>query len=117
MATIREVAQKAGVSIGTVSRALNHKPGVSNKTRQHIFTVAQELGYALFVHSPSPPPRITHLGLLSRPMGSGPLTANPFYGDVFHAVEKICHEFHISLSFCTLNIVRGRSSLFAGVGR
>ena len=108
MATIREVAQKAGVSIGTVSRALNYKPGVSEETRQHVFTAAQELGYVSAKRLSLSAPKITHLGLLSRPMGNGPLTANPFYGDVFHSVEQVCHESYINLSFSSLNIVNGR---------
>ena len=45
MVTIRDVAHKAGVSIGTVSRVLNNKSGVSDKTRQHVLAVAQEMGY------------------------------------------------------------------------
>ena len=115
--TIRKVAQKAGVSIGTVSRALNHKPGVSDKTRQHVFTVAQELGYTSPTRLPLPTSRVTHLGLLSRPMGNGPLTANPFYGDVFYGIEQACHEFRINLSFSTLNVVDGqRRSMPALIG-
>jgi len=34
--------------------------------------------------------------------------ANPFYGDVFYAIEQTCHELQISLSFSTLDIVNGR---------
>jgi LacI family transcriptional regulator len=41
-------------------------------------------------------------------MGGGPLTANPFYGDVFHAIEQVCHQSHINLSFSTLYTVNGR---------
>jgi DNA-binding LacI/PurR family transcriptional regulator len=107
LVTIREVAHKAGVSIGTVSRVVNNKPGVSGKTRQHVLAVAQELGYVSPKRLPLSTSTITHLGLLTRPMGE-PLTANPFYADVFHAVEQTCHEFQISLSFSTLDIVNGR---------
>lgn len=44
-ATIREVAQKAGVSVGTASRAMNAAPGVTDATRLAVKTAASELGY------------------------------------------------------------------------
>ncbi|WP_422526726.1 LacI family DNA-binding transcriptional regulator [Serratia fonticola] len=44
-ATIHEAAKKAGVSIASVSRALNNKPGISDDTRQKILSVCKELGY------------------------------------------------------------------------
>lgn len=44
--TIRDVAAASGVAIGTVSRALNGYPDVSDATRERIKQVADELGYA-----------------------------------------------------------------------
>ena len=43
--TILDVAAKAGVSYGTVSRVLNENPNVNEKTRQRVLEVVQELGY------------------------------------------------------------------------
>lgn len=45
--TIRDVAQEAGVSVTTVSQALNSPEGsrVSRKTREHVKDVAARLGY------------------------------------------------------------------------
>ncbi|HLZ55887.1 MAG TPA: LacI family DNA-binding transcriptional regulator [Ktedonosporobacter sp.] len=45
MRTIHDVAKAAGVSITTVSRALNGYSDVSEKTRQRVKRVAGELGY------------------------------------------------------------------------
>ena len=42
--TIRDVADKAGVSISTVHQALNGKKGVGEETRKRIQAVADELG-------------------------------------------------------------------------
>lgn len=42
---IRELAQACGVSIGTVSRALNDHPDVSDATRRHVRETARRLGY------------------------------------------------------------------------
>ncbi|MEM8556870.1 MAG: LacI family DNA-binding transcriptional regulator [Bacteroidota bacterium] len=43
--TIYDIADRAGVSIATVSRVLNRHPRVSEKTRARVFSVAEELGY------------------------------------------------------------------------
>ncbi len=43
--TIKEVAKKAGVGIGTVSRAFNQSPLVSQDTQQKVLNAARELGY------------------------------------------------------------------------
>lgn len=43
--TIKDVAAKAGVSLGTVHLALNDKAGVSDKTRERIRAIAKELDY------------------------------------------------------------------------
>lgn len=43
--SITEVAQRAGVSAGAVSRALKGEGGVSERTRERITKVASELGY------------------------------------------------------------------------
>jgi LacI family transcriptional regulator len=43
--TIYDLAEKAGVSIATVSRALNGKSGLSETTRDRVFAAVQELGY------------------------------------------------------------------------
>ena len=44
--TIHDVAKKAGVSMKTVSRVLNHEPNVADKTREKVMAVAQELHYS-----------------------------------------------------------------------
>jgi len=56
-ATIRDVAKKAGVGLGTVSRVLNQSPQVSSSTRQRVLDVIEELDY-----SPNPIARRLSLG-------------------------------------------------------
>ncbi|MET0560878.1 MAG: LacI family DNA-binding transcriptional regulator [Gaiellaceae bacterium] len=43
--TIRDIAERAGVSKGAVSYALNGRPGVSDDTRGRILSIADELGW------------------------------------------------------------------------
>jgi len=44
-ATIHEIAEAAGVSIASVSRALNGKPGISDKLRAHILEISERIQY------------------------------------------------------------------------
>ncbi|HBP40386.1 MAG: LacI family DNA-binding transcriptional regulator [Vreelandella alkaliphila] len=44
-ATIREIARRADVSIASVSRALNGKPGLSDALREKILTISREVAY------------------------------------------------------------------------
>ncbi|HEY5871636.1 MAG TPA: LacI family DNA-binding transcriptional regulator, partial [Gaiellaceae bacterium] len=43
--TIKDIAERAGVSKGAVSYALNGRPGVSDDTRDRIVAIANELGW------------------------------------------------------------------------
>ena len=45
MTTIRDVAKAAGVSVSTVSRALNGYQDVNEKTRRRIQETSRQLGY------------------------------------------------------------------------
>lgn len=45
MASIKEVAARAGVAISTVSKVLNHYPNISEATRQKVNEAIEELGF------------------------------------------------------------------------
>ena len=45
MPTIADVAQRAGVGVGTVSRVLNDSPLVSDRTRDRVLAVIDEMNY------------------------------------------------------------------------
>jgi LacI family transcriptional regulator len=55
--TIRDVAQRAGVSVATASRALNGKQVVNARTRERVLAVMEELAF-----TPSPAARRLSLG-------------------------------------------------------
>ena len=44
--TIRQIAERAGVSVGAASYALNDRPGVSETTRTRVISIARDLGWA-----------------------------------------------------------------------
>lgn len=45
MASVRDIAAKAGVSVATVSRALNDLPNVNGQTRERVLAAARQMGY------------------------------------------------------------------------
>ncbi|WP_103661267.1 LacI family DNA-binding transcriptional regulator [Lactobacillus sp. HT06-2] len=45
MATMKDVAKRAGVSLGTVSRVINHAPGIKENTLQKVEKAIKELNY------------------------------------------------------------------------
>ena len=45
MASIKDIAKLCGVSVATVSKALNDKADISEDTKQHIKQVAKQMGY------------------------------------------------------------------------
>ena len=43
--TIDDIASELGISVSTVSRALNNHPRISDATKQKVLKKAKELGY------------------------------------------------------------------------
>lgn len=84
MATIREVAEKAGASVSTVSRVLNNEGYASPATRQKVERAAAELGYRPNVHAR----RLR--GVESRTIALlSPHVAHPFSSEVSAAIDEI----------------------------
>ena len=105
--TIRELAQAAGVSIGTVSRALKGQPGLSEQTRVQVLELAQQLGYDVGKLRTGKPRRM--LFLYSRHVGS--LASNPFYSYVLHGAETACREAGVPLSLMSVQAGEDVASL------
>ena len=45
MATIKDIAEQAGVSRGTVDRVLHNRPGVNKEVSLKVKTIAKDMGY------------------------------------------------------------------------
>jgi len=45
IATLKDIANEAGISVTAVSKVLNHKGGTSRKTEQRVLDIAKRLGY------------------------------------------------------------------------
>lgn len=92
--TIKDVAREAGVSIATVSNALNNAEVVQPKTREHVLAVAQRLNYV---------PNLNGKRLRtaqSRTIGLFVLSmTGDYYGNMADVMHYICqkhgYELHI----------------------
>jgi DNA-binding LacI/PurR family transcriptional regulator len=87
MATIKEVAQKAGVSVGTVSNVIGNTIRVGPKLRQRVLTAIHELGYYPSHVARSLKLRRTNtLGLLVSDI------TNPFFSQLVRGAEDAALE-------------------------
>ncbi|HLL37097.1 MAG TPA: LacI family DNA-binding transcriptional regulator [Streptomyces sp.] len=95
--TIKDVAARAGVSKGAVSLAFNHKPGLSEATRERIFRAARELGWEPNLTARSlAGARVDVVGLaICRPARM--LGLEPFYMEFVSGVESVLTEHSCSL--------------------
>ena len=81
--TIRDVAARAGVSLGTASRVLSGNPATSPDARARVTEAATALGYRPNAQARSLRLTRTHvLGLLVSDI------RNPFFADIAHAAEQ-----------------------------
>ena len=46
--TIKDVAKEAGVSVATVSRALNGLGGIGKETRDHVLEICERMAYVQY---------------------------------------------------------------------
>ena len=100
-ATIKDIAKALGVNVGTVSRALNDKPGVSPELRKRIIRKAAELDYRPNGHARGLVTQRTEtIGLLSG-VETSAFLSNPFYAGVFAGIEAETREHNYALMFAS----------------
>ena len=96
--TLNDVAERAGVSVSTVSRVLNRKAAkyrISADTQAVILQAAEELGYKANHLARGLRLKKTHtIGLIA------PDISNPFFAYVIKQVQHIAHGLGYSLIVC-----------------
>jgi LacI family transcriptional regulator len=85
--TIRDVARRAGVAIGTVSHHLNRSAPVSDETARRIQRAIDGLGFRIHLGARGLRAQRTHsVGLVL------PNISNPFYAEIARAIEHALWE-------------------------
>lgn len=74
--TIKEVASKCGVGVGTVSRVLNNSPQISETTRKKVLSVIKELNYVPNVNGRRLSQKCSHVIAVVVPVISHPYFAS-----------------------------------------
>jgi LacI family transcriptional regulator len=91
-ATIKDIAEKAQVSIATVSRALNGDVKVKEKTKEHVLNIAQNLNYKLNVSARNLVTKSSKtIGLVL------PEIQGDFFTEIIKGVDEVAHSggYHI----------------------
>jgi LacI family sucrose operon transcriptional repressor len=95
MATIKDVAKKADVSVATVSRVINGRGYLSGAIKQKVAEAMRELNYhpnelARSLHSQ----RSNLIGLIV------PSVKNPYFGELTHYIEGYAYEQGYKILIC-----------------
>ncbi|MGM9891813.1 LacI family DNA-binding transcriptional regulator [Limosilactobacillus sp.] len=97
MATIKDIAETAGVSVSTASRALNNNPRISLKTRQRVRAIADQLGYQPNYNAQNLTRGESNMVGLVFPVTSDTAPANPFHIDLMRGISVALKPRHYEM--------------------
>lgn len=92
--TIKDIAQKLGISVSSVSRALHNHPSISLKTRNKVRSMAKQLGYI-----PSSPAISFQRGKTGTIGVIVPKLSEPFFATALSAIENIATQRNYKILF------------------
>lgn len=96
MATIKDVARIAGVSVASVSRVLNNGPKVSQKTIENVLKAMKDLNYTPNANARAlVTQRSTTIGVVI------PDLIDPFFASLANGVEKVARKNNMQLLLST----------------
>jgi DNA-binding LacI/PurR family transcriptional regulator len=111
-ATIRDVAQRAGVGVGTVSRVLNDNPSVSDATRRKVLSAIEALDY-----TPSPIARRLSLGKTLTIAVVVPFFTRPSFVERLRGVEYALADSEYDLILFNVETTAKRDAYFRSIPR
>ncbi|MDM0054373.1 LacI family DNA-binding transcriptional regulator [Variovorax fucosicus] len=110
MATIKDVALRAGVSVTTVSHVVNDTRHVSAQGRERVELAIRELGYVPSAVARSLKSNTTStLGMLI------PNSSNPYFAEIVRVVEDRCFGAGYTLILCNTDDEPRRQSVYLQV--
>ena len=112
MPTIKDVAERAGVSVTTVSRVLNNRGYISQATRTKVYQAMEELDYqpnevarSLFRK------RSKIIGLIV------PTVAHPFFGELTSYLETYAYSRGYKVLICNSQLDASKEQEYIGMLR
>lgn len=99
MATIKDVAREAGLTVTTVSRVLNNRGYISAATREKVYRVMAELDYQ--------PNEIARSLYRRRSMMIGlivPTVSHPFFGELSTSIEQHAYAAGYKIVLCNSHL-------------
>jgi LacI family fructose operon transcriptional repressor len=107
MTSIKDVAERAGVSVATVSRVLSNKPHVRPEVRERVLRVVEELGYRPNRTASSLRKQTSQvIGLLVSDI------RNPFFTAIARAIEDIAIARGMSVFYCNTDEDQEKEQLY-----
>ncbi|RRJ97509.1 LacI family transcriptional regulator [Opitutaceae bacterium TAV4] len=108
---LSDIAQAAGVSIGTVSRVLNGKSDVATELAERVMAATSNLGYARRPAGPAshPDKRALMVGFLVDAPNLASVTADPFMQHFLAGIEETVNHRggHLLFATCAEEILAG----------
>lgn len=93
--TINDIAERAGVSLTTVSRVLNNSGYVKKQTREKVLMAIEELNYTPSAIARSLSKSTTNtIGIII------PEINNQFYGEVIKGISGVADEYNLNIILC-----------------
>ena len=110
MISMKEIAERCGVSVATVSKALSDKADISKATRDRIREVAEEMGYTLNASARAlKTNRTNNLGVLFvDKMGAG--LAHEYFSEILESFKKAAEEAGYDITFINNRYARVEST-------
>lgn len=90
MATIKDVAQRAGVSASTASRAMHNSQIISKATRERVVKAAHELNYAPDFNAQSLATKASSTIGVVLPVDHHEIFSNPFFLEIIQGINEVC---------------------------
>lgn len=115
--TVKDVARKANVSVGTVSRVFRNHSNVANDIRVRVLQAAADLGYRRLVSQE--PPRsqnrvLKEIGFLyCSTVDETAATSNPFWSHILHGVEREAQRSNIKVTYRAIGYLVSTPSALA----
>lgn len=112
MASIKDVAKAAGVSVSTVSRIINNNPLISDETRERVLKIMKEFNYV---------PNSMARGLSNQQAFTVALLvniedtksfSNPFFYEVMHGIETVVYSRGLCLIIANLQTSLNKDDMF-----